>query len=181
MGTEPQKPVVMMVVEALVEPVLLGKNVAKVPVFVNQVAVEDFVVMMAVAEVLVECVLQLNPVRMVLVWELQLLNVETDNVEAIEQWEVVAPVPVARDAEPGSASATMIVTKEIVGMQSSLLGQTPDYVLKDHVAFAPTVSPAVLMADAPHSPLAQSSSQLLIVQVAEGLRPVVRSLLPLPH
>ena len=181
METEPQKLVVMMVVVEAVEPVLLDRNVAKGPVFVNQAAVEDFVVMMVVAEALVVCVLQLNPVRMVFVSELQLLNVETDNVEATEQWEVVALVPVARDAEPESVSATMIVTKEIVVMRSSLPGRTPDYVLKDHVVFAPTVSPAVLMGDAPHSPLALSSSQLLIVQVDLGLPQVVRSSLPLPH
>jgi len=163
MEMEPQKPAVTMVAVDHVVLVPPGKNVAREPVTVYQVALAETVEMMDVEVTHVVSVPHLRPVPMVFVPEQPLLIVPVEPVDPTVLVEAADPVQLGKDAVLDNANVTMTAMKEIVVMLFNQKEPTPAYVPKDLVEHAHLVLLVDPMADAQLKLLVLSQSQSLIV------------------
>lgn len=162
---EPPNYVVMMVVGVHVEPVPLDKNVAVDNVFAFPTVLAVFVEMTDVGDLHAEPVRLPKLALMVLVLELPHLTVQEDLVDLIVPVVIAVSAHQAKDAVQEHVNATMIVTKEIVGMLPNLREPTSACALKDHVEHVPQASLVEAMDDARPQHLVMSSSLLLIAEL----------------
>lgn len=175
MEMEPQRPVVMMVVEVHVVPAPSDRNVVVELVSVLQTAQADNVVMMDVEETLADLAPHHKPVTMVFVPELPSLIVLEDNAVTTELEETAVTAQLVKDADQDSVNATMTVTTETVVMHLKLMEPTLVCAHKDLVDLAQVDSPVELLEDALPKHLVMFLLQLLTVPLAELLLPQVQS------
>jgi len=156
--------VVMMDVEDLVVSVLQDKVAAMEFALANPTVSEDSAEMTDVDINHVVNAHPLKPAKMVSVLVHLHLTVPEDFVDPTEPEEVAEVALQDKDAVLDNANATMIVTRETAVMQFNLMDLTSKHAPKDLVVLAQLDSLAEPMEDVQLQHLAQSLSQLLIVE-----------------